>query len=331
MKPIQTRSIGTMGRLAGALLAVAVLALGVGGRGATAADPPAPPIIGSVEAPDATTLNIRWTNSGPVPTVEHGVRINIYQGGKLISIIPVPGTPGVAAPEGRAVNGVSPDTRYCIGLLAYIGTGDNATSTFSEESETRCVTTPPLPTADLQVAQLPTVEQAGGVAGCLAGTANNVRVVISNAGDGGAAAFTMQLIVDQQPGATQSVGGVPGKQDTTYYFGNVSLTKGTHTLLVRLDIENKVAETDEDNNTSQPITVACGEGPAGSSSTGGVAKPPGASTGTGPAAGGAGLPAGGAVAGGELKPAQDPTDDGGDDNDNDDDNDNHGDDNDNGG
>lgn len=111
--------------------------------------------------------------------------------------------------------------------------------------------------ADLQVAELPRVEQDGGVAGCVAGKTNNVRVVIKNAGDEGANGFTMQLIVDQQPVATQTVGSAPARIDTTYYFGNVSLTKGLHTLQVRLDIENKVPEVDEDNNTSPPLTVVC--------------------------------------------------------------------------
>jgi hypothetical protein len=269
MRATETRSSRTPGRLVAALLA-AGLALGFGGPSATAADPPPPPTLVVVEASGPQKLVISGATATGGEGMLRSVRVNLYQGGEFIDGVDIKPNPGPLlfeigspAPSSWAVL-LRPNTRYCVGLMTYVDVNDP--STYSEESSRLCATTapPPATAPDLQFTQLIQVEQAGGVAGCVSGDRNNVRVVIKNGSESdGAGTFAMQLVVDQQPGPTTTVGGVPAKSDTTYYFGNVSLTKGLHTLQVRLDIEDQVPEFKEDNNTSPPLTVVCEDPPPG--------------------------------------------------------------------
>ena len=81
MRASSARAFETMGRLAGALLAAAGLALGVGMRGATADEPPDPPTLETVEAPAPTSLSFRWSD---LKEPADSFRVNVYRDGKNV-------------------------------------------------------------------------------------------------------------------------------------------------------------------------------------------------------------------------------------------------------
>ena len=165
-----------LGRLAVPTLAV-VLLLGVGGRGASAEeDRPDPPNLYAVEVSrdKPTALRFRgyvhidnrvirrFENLPPGGRKEYGVRVNIYQGEELVRITNLSGidgdldlTFGDERPDDDAP--FLPSTQYCVGLVTFLGPGDNDNSLLSDESERLCATTlallnPPRP--DLAVAAI---------------------------------------------------------------------------------------------------------------------------------------------------------------------------------
>jgi len=131
-----------LGRLAAALAVAATLALGIGAPAATAADPPDPPEIREVSAAPPLGIRFTWFASGTKPI--DGVRLTIYQSNAFLGFN---NTPAGGARSGfvafQSGTTFKPDTRYCVGLVAYVGTGATEASTFSEESERRCFTMPP--------------------------------------------------------------------------------------------------------------------------------------------------------------------------------------------
>jgi hypothetical protein len=151
-----------MGRLAGALLA-AGLALSAGVHEAAAA-PPTPTLQSLTVKPVAEgsevahVLDIAWTNAGPVPAGPHGLRMNIYQKGVRVYVSTYQGTPGAPLGQSARVRVApwlgAPNVAFCVGLQAYLGAGDAASTDSSPESKQLCETPPPPPTPDLQVTRV---------------------------------------------------------------------------------------------------------------------------------------------------------------------------------
>ncbi len=170
-----------LARTAAALLTIAGLLAGLGVHRAAAAAPPSAPRLRSVEASvpstpsRASTLMVRWEDTAET---EDGFRINFYRNGTFNGYInsysKVAGRGGLGAFE---VYALDPNTAYCIGVMAYTGTGNNGESTFSPESERRCATTLPTPAApDL------TVTRITGAQALFAGVSSVYEVVIANLG-----------------------------------------------------------------------------------------------------------------------------------------------------
>jgi hypothetical protein len=158
MKLVSTSSFRTIGRLAGALLAAAGLALSAGVYEAAAA-PPTPTLRSLKVKPVAEGsevahwLDIAWTNAGPAPAGPHGLRMNIYQKGVRVYTSTYQGTPGVPLGESAAVRVApwlgAPNVAFCVGLQAYLGA--DAAGDLSPESKHLCES-PPKP--DLQVTRV---------------------------------------------------------------------------------------------------------------------------------------------------------------------------------
>jgi hypothetical protein len=134
-----------MHRLVGALrwrasrMFAAGLVLAVGAHGALAVEPPEPPTLSEVKPLDANTLDFTWSESGQQPI--DGIRFNFYQSGNLAFIVDYPtGDKKSERLAAARFPDLKPKTRYCLGLKAYIGSGNNDDRTFSDESERQCFT-----------------------------------------------------------------------------------------------------------------------------------------------------------------------------------------------
>jgi hypothetical protein len=128
---------------AGLLLAIGLM-LGGGAPGAAAADPPAPPTLQWVRVDPPAAVVYQFNLNGDAPV--NGVRLNVYQNNRFVhafqqQLSPADRDGKVTNPQNRSL--FKSNTRYCVGLLAYVGTGNNSSSTFSEESERQCFTIPP--------------------------------------------------------------------------------------------------------------------------------------------------------------------------------------------
>lgn len=111
---------------------------------ATAAAPPEPPTLQWVRVDPPASVMYQFNLNGDAPV--NGVRLNVYQNNRFVQAFQQQLSPGDR--DGKVTNPQSPgifkpNTRYCVGLLTYVGTGNNSSSTFSEESERHCFTIPP--------------------------------------------------------------------------------------------------------------------------------------------------------------------------------------------
>ncbi len=70
-------------------------------------------------------------------------------------------------------------------------------------------------------------------------------------------AITLQLTVDGAPAGTTSIPRLGANAEIAAYFDDVKLTKGTHTIQVAIDPDQKVAEVYETNNITPPQQVTC--------------------------------------------------------------------------
>jgi hypothetical protein len=128
-----------MGRLAVALMVAACLALGAGVQGATAVVPPHPPTLLDFYADTPTEVSIKWTNHDHARS--DGIRVDLYQNDVSVVAWVLRDAPGFGTTR-FSDGGLQPDTGYCLGLRAYSGSGEDAFSSFSAESERLCTTTP---------------------------------------------------------------------------------------------------------------------------------------------------------------------------------------------
>src|SRR5215217_3294248 len=170
-------------RATAALLSVAGLLAGIGVHGAAAAPAAlSAPRLRSVEAISATSVVVHWEDTA---ATEDGFRISFYvngaYGGRIIKYTPVEGKGGLGSFE---VYALQPNTRYCMGVRAYIGTGEGG-SAFSDESAQHCETTWALP--DL------TVTRITGQPRLLAGESSVYEVVVANLGGATAKGLFLNL------------------------------------------------------------------------------------------------------------------------------------------
>ena len=203
MRTTRHRVFGTTGRRAGALLAAAVLALGIGASGGSAAEPPPPPDLESVEVipPAGIKFTVLTSSTEPID----GIRLNVYQNGAFRRAFntPLEGMTHITVTIFQRPDVFRPNTRYCVGLLAYVGTGDNNSSTFSEESQRRCFTMPvgagnagapaPAPAPPPPTKPDLAVTRVSGPTELFNGTAAVYEVVLAN--DGAAATGTAQITI----------------------------------------------------------------------------------------------------------------------------------------
>jgi hypothetical protein len=79
---------------------------------------------------------------------------------------------------------------------------------------------------------------------------NDISVVVKNQGTGDAGAFTVALLVDDDDddGGKQQVQTLLKGGETTVRFNNIRLQKGRNDLKIRVDSEQKIAESSETNN-----------------------------------------------------------------------------------
>jgi hypothetical protein len=109
-----------------------------------------------------------------------------------------------------------------------------------------CATQP----ANLQVASLQILNAAGaeitdssGKLSCLAGP-NTIRARVSNTGDTDPGVVDLQLLVDNTPAGTASMGGVGPHSDKLSSLGTVDLAAYSHTVQVIIDPKGKAIQSD---------------------------------------------------------------------------------------
>jgi hypothetical protein len=126
-------------------LAAACLMLSTNIRGAAAESEPRPPILHELMALSPSSFYVRWSEHlGEGPT--DGLWANVYQNERLTLAVNLGNQPAAGSAEIEDPNGIlQPSTRYCVGLLAYVGSGASDSSTFSDESNRFCTTTPAAP------------------------------------------------------------------------------------------------------------------------------------------------------------------------------------------
>jgi hypothetical protein len=139
------------------LLLGATLLVAPGAPRASAAEAPSTPTFTSLEADSATSVKIEYATNKE--ELVDGVRFMLYDtAGELLlhSFVTRP-INGSFTPTGEyTFTKLQPRTEYCVGLKAWVGTGDADTSLFSEESERQCVTTPapPQPRQNLAISEI---------------------------------------------------------------------------------------------------------------------------------------------------------------------------------
>jgi subtilase family serine protease len=87
---------------------------------------------------------------------------------------------------------------------------------------------------------------------------NDVTVQVNNQGGADAGRFAVALLVDGElnDGGKESVPALASGQQRQVRFDNVNLSKGPHTLLIQVDADGQIAESDEANN-GLPVQVSC--------------------------------------------------------------------------
>jgi hypothetical protein len=137
----RTRVLGAVRPIASVLLAIGLTLTGMLPVSAAAAPPP--PTLDGVEVVPPAGVDYQYTMEGDAPF--NGIRANVYQDGKFKVAFnqDVGGKRAAIIHTGQRRDIFKSNTRYCIGLLAYVGGGANSNSTFSEESERKCFTVPP--------------------------------------------------------------------------------------------------------------------------------------------------------------------------------------------
>src|SRR5436190_13553646 len=126
-------------------LTAACLMLWTALRAAAAETPPQPPIMHELMALSPSAFYVRWSDrlgEGPAD----GLRATVYQNERLVLSVNLGNQPAAGSAEIDDPNAIlQPSTRYCVGLRAYLGSGTNDSSTFSDESNRFCTTTPAAP------------------------------------------------------------------------------------------------------------------------------------------------------------------------------------------
>jgi hypothetical protein len=115
----------------------------------------------------------------------------------------------------------------------------------------------PTPTprpAGLQVTSLDVQDPDNGRSRCIAGSSNDVHVVIKNTGDAGVSAvIPIQLNIDGKPGRTTTVGGVAANAEKDAYFTGVTLSAGNHSLKVTIDPDRTLSVGVASNNATKQV------------------------------------------------------------------------------
>lgn len=160
-------------RTTAALLTAAGLLAGIGAS--AAATPPSAPRLKAVEATSSTTLTVRWQDTAET---EDGFRVSLYVNGTISVYMNAPKVPGKNDIGAWEVPTLKPNTRYCVDVKAFTGTGQNGSSTFSESDERLCGTTllTPPPAPDL------TVTRISGQPQLFNGESSVYEVVVANLG-----------------------------------------------------------------------------------------------------------------------------------------------------
>src|SRR5215217_6257386 len=132
-------------RAAVAVLMAVCLLLSTALHTAAAETEPQPPILHEFIALSPSSFYVRWSDhlgEGPAD----GLWANVYQNERLALVVNLGNQPAAGSDEIDDPNGIlQPSTRYCVGLLAYVGSGASDSSTFSDESNRFCTTTPAAP------------------------------------------------------------------------------------------------------------------------------------------------------------------------------------------
>lgn len=87
---------------------------------------------------------------------------------------------------------------------------------------------------------------------------NDVTVQVKNQGGADAGRFAVALLVDDDldDGGKESVPSLARGQQRQVRFDDVKLGKGRHTLMIQVDADGQIAESDETNN-GLPVQVSC--------------------------------------------------------------------------
>lgn len=147
--------------------------------------------------------------------------------------------------------------------IAPIGEGPGLIDTGPEPTPTPTATPTrtPLPAQADLLPLNPRVEgkEPSGENDCDPGR-NDVTVRVNNQGTANAGQFTVVLLVDgdQEDGGQETVQSLGSAQQRDVQFDDVRLRKGTHQLTVKVDSENRIGESNEDNNQLD-FSVSCSE------------------------------------------------------------------------
>jgi hypothetical protein len=138
-----------MPRLIRALIA-AGLAFGLPALAASAQAPAGVPEFKELSVDELGIMRIIWEYTGNAPAGPFGLHVNVYNhNGYIHDFATVPQPPDVFdrdmhvvdVPVSRFGHGTIDDTRFCIALQSYVGTGLPQSSIFSAESPRKCVGT----------------------------------------------------------------------------------------------------------------------------------------------------------------------------------------------
>ncbi len=123
-------------------LAAGCLMLSTALRAAAAEMQPQPPIMHELIALSPSSFYVRWSDQwgeGPAD----GLRATVYHNERLVLAVDLGNQPASGSAEIDDPNAIlQPSTHYCVGLRAYLGSGASDSSTFSDESNRFCTTTP---------------------------------------------------------------------------------------------------------------------------------------------------------------------------------------------
>jgi hypothetical protein len=151
MRPTSAQAVGTPSRLVSALLATVVM-LGIGVDGATAKEPPAPPVLERIISKSDTTLEVQWSGLNREKASVDGIVAQLYDyDGSHLETRDIPPLVGTGVKKAD-LKDLQPLTKYCVALQSWQASDEEGVEPlYSELSERKCASTQASPAPDLSL------------------------------------------------------------------------------------------------------------------------------------------------------------------------------------